>query len=163
MFKRGETYGKEGGTGLGLAYVKQIAEGHGGEVTYRREDGWSIFECKFPNVGLSIESEPIDSIDRKSYEMASLDKIKVGICLEPFEVSRRILMDSQCYHSDTYLFSDDRDGASIVVLNAEEIMFEVLDSDTQEYFSLAQARGEVNKMIQILKVKFNLTSRKIDL
>ena len=44
LYQRGATYGKPSGTGLGLAYVKQVLQGHGGDVIYRREDNLTIFE-----------------------------------------------------------------------------------------------------------------------
>lgn len=50
IFARGFTVGKEGGTGLGLSFVRHVAMGHGGEVKYLRESGWTVFELKFPGV-----------------------------------------------------------------------------------------------------------------
>ncbi|MDQ3230220.1 MAG: HAMP domain-containing histidine kinase, partial [Pseudobdellovibrionaceae bacterium] len=49
LFQRGATHGKSDGTGLGLAYVRQIMQGHGGDVSYRRENGLTIFECRLPD------------------------------------------------------------------------------------------------------------------
>ena len=43
LFKRGKTHEKDGGSGLGLCFVREVAEGHGGHVSYRRDDVRSIF------------------------------------------------------------------------------------------------------------------------
>lgn len=46
-FSRGDKARKtDGGTGLGLAISKIIAEKHGGNICYRRDDGWNVFEVE---------------------------------------------------------------------------------------------------------------------
>lgn len=46
-FSRGDNARKtDGGTGLGLAISKIIAEKHGGNICYRRDDGWNVFEVE---------------------------------------------------------------------------------------------------------------------
>lgn len=46
-FSRGDKARKtDGGTGLGLAISKIIAEKHGGNVCYRHDDGWNVFEVE---------------------------------------------------------------------------------------------------------------------
>ena len=41
---------KRGGTGLGLAAVRAVAEQHGGGVGWRRGDGWTCFRVELPLV-----------------------------------------------------------------------------------------------------------------
>jgi len=48
LFMRGWTHGKEGGTGLGLAYVREVAKGHGGSCLYERREGQSVFSLRLP-------------------------------------------------------------------------------------------------------------------
>ena len=46
-FSRGDKTRKtDGGTGLGLAIARIIAEKHGGNIGYRRDDGWNVFEVE---------------------------------------------------------------------------------------------------------------------
>ena len=49
LFVRGETLGKKEGTGLGLHYVQKVARGHGGDATYQRSEGHTIFSIILPN------------------------------------------------------------------------------------------------------------------
>ena len=49
LFQSFVTAGKKNGTGLGLAIVKQIAEEHGGSVTYKTAAGeGTTFEVRVP-------------------------------------------------------------------------------------------------------------------
>lgn len=44
-FVRGESArSSRGGTGLGLAIAKAVMEKHGGEIFYKRKEGWNVFE-----------------------------------------------------------------------------------------------------------------------
>lgn len=58
LFKTGATWGKAGGTGQGLAYVRSVAEGHGGTVEYRREGAWTIFEMCLPERIIPADFRP---------------------------------------------------------------------------------------------------------
>lgn len=49
-FRRGEDVDVKGGSGLGLAVVRGIAEAHGGQVTYERRDGLSAFTIVMPRM-----------------------------------------------------------------------------------------------------------------
>ncbi len=49
LFKRGASFGKLEGTGLGLEYAQSVARGHGGEVTYERIGGKTQFKIEIPN------------------------------------------------------------------------------------------------------------------
>jgi signal transduction histidine kinase len=49
FFDRGVTYGKSGGTGLGTAHVRSVAESHGGRAEVRSETGvGTIVEMRLP-------------------------------------------------------------------------------------------------------------------
>lgn len=49
-FSRGDKARKtDGGTGLGLAISRIIAEKHGGNICYRRDEGWNVFEVEVRN------------------------------------------------------------------------------------------------------------------
>jgi signal transduction histidine kinase len=157
LFQRGATHGKADGTGLGLAYVRQIMRGHGGDVTYRRENGLSIFECILPNAVEPAKDQPVEK--SATLEVQLLQKIvrKVAICLEPKELSDSVLTKLTSLNSDDFVFIEERNEANIVVSNIESIMFEVMESDEQEHISVAQFKDDLDWMIEVLKRRFNLT------
>jgi signal transduction histidine kinase len=63
IFERGFTFGKIHGTGLGLATVKAIAQGHEGEVWYEREGGKTFFKVLLRNVFTdSVFEEELDPV-----------------------------------------------------------------------------------------------------
>lgn len=53
LFERGATYGKDGGSGIGLFNVKAIVESHGGTIDHERQSGLTVFRMKLPNVIMS--------------------------------------------------------------------------------------------------------------
>lgn len=78
LFKRGETYGKHGGTGLGLSFVKNVIEGHGGTVTYDRRNENTIFTIIIPKVFRGFDNK--DNMVHQPTN-SGLDCIKVSIFL----------------------------------------------------------------------------------
>jgi anti-sigma regulatory factor (Ser/Thr protein kinase) len=63
IFERGFTFGKTHGTGLGLATVKAIAQGHEGEVWYERKDYKTIFKVRLRNIFIdSVFEEMLDPL-----------------------------------------------------------------------------------------------------
>jgi hypothetical protein len=156
LFQRGATHGKIDGTGLGLAYVRQIMRGHGGDVTYRREKGLTIFECRLPN---AVEPERDQDMDiAASLELQLTQKIirTVAICLDPTDLSKAVLSKLTSFESGDFLFSEECSTANIVVSNVEDVMIEVLENDEQEYISVAQFKADEGRIVALLKKKFNL-------
>jgi hypothetical protein len=56
LFQRGASLGKEGGTGLGLSYAQSVARGHGGDVSYERRAGWTVFGVRLPGACAEFSS-----------------------------------------------------------------------------------------------------------
>ena len=156
LFQRGATHGKPDGTGLGLAYVRQIMRGHGGDVTYRREGGLTIFECHLPN---AVETEREEVVENSAVlELQLVQKLvrTVAICLEPEQLSKSVMAKLTSYKTDEFLFSGDREGANIVVSNIDEIMFDVLEGDEQEFIHVTHNWGNDEAIVAKLRLKFNL-------
>jgi signal transduction histidine kinase len=156
LFERGATSGKSGGTGLGLAYVRQIMRGHGGDVTYRRENNLTVFECRLPNAVLAEKEQVVENT--KSLEIKLEQKLvrTVAIYLEPETLSQSILAKLASYKSDDFFFTRECEGANIVVSNIEDIMFEVLERDDQEFVGVANLKGDERAIATVLTRKFNL-------
>lgn len=57
LFDSFATHGKEGGTGLGLAVVRKVADDHGGSVEVESEPGKTTFRLIIPQTGESTEIE----------------------------------------------------------------------------------------------------------
>lgn len=157
LFNRGSTYGKVDGTGLGLAYVRQIMRGHGGDVTYRREDSLTVFECLVPNAVELEKEQPME--DTTSFDIQLVQKLEriVAICLEPESLSKSVLLRLTSYKSNEFSFSEEREEANLVVSNIDGIMFQVLEADEQEFIHVSSAWGNEDNIIDRLKLKFNLS------
>jgi signal transduction histidine kinase len=87
LFQKGFTEGKKGGTGLGLAFVKHVVDGHGGDVTYERSpEEWTVFTMTVPHVffdGL------IDAIGAGSHQV---QEPKEAIEILPHELTQKPLL-----------------------------------------------------------------------
>lgn len=155
LFQRGATYGKADGTGLGLAYVRHVMHAHGGEVTYRRENDHTIFECRLPGI---IEHGQRKGLESKDLEKKQSQKpiLKVTICIKSPQLSRSILEKLASYKPNNIVFSEERKDAQIVVSDDPSIMIEVLERDDQEYVSVSQMKGDFEKIVSLLIRKFEL-------
>lgn len=156
LFERGATYGKADGTGLGLAYVRQIMRGHGGDVTYRRDKNLTVFECRLPNVLQCKKEVSVENTPKLEAQLAQQMVQSVAICLKPDSLNKFVLAELNSLEMDDFLFSEERASACIVVSNTDEVMFEVLERDDQEYVSLAHLKDNEEAIMKILKRKFNL-------
>lgn len=74
IFERGFTFGKAHGTGLGLATVKAIAQGHEGEVWYERKDGKTWFKVLLRNVFAdAVFEEILDPVAESATSIQAVD------------------------------------------------------------------------------------------
>jgi hypothetical protein len=156
LFERGATHGKSGGTGLGLAYVRQIMRGHGGDVTYRRENNLTVFECRLPNAVQPEKEQLVENAASLDTHLVQKLVRSVAICLEPKALTQSVLAKLASYVSIDFLFTEERANASIVVSNIDEVMFEVLERDDQEYVAVAHLKCDETAILKVLKRKFNL-------
>lgn len=83
IFLRGESFGKPSGQGIGLYNVKNIVEGHGGTVAYRREADQTVFEMVLPGVVIEkiengndmvAEPLPLEKLSSQLSILVSLDR-----------------------------------------------------------------------------------------
>ena len=81
LFQRGQSFGKQGGQGIGLYNVQSIAAGHGGNVNYRRNGEHSIFEIYLPGSVMELESAahaglspqtPLEPISQQNVVMVAI-------------------------------------------------------------------------------------------
>jgi len=156
LFQRGATHGKPDGTGLGLAYVRQVMRGHGGDVTYRRENNVTIFEGRLPNAMEPEKEQVVENVASFKTELAQKTMRSVAICLEPRKLTQSILSKLASCDSGNFLFTEERNGANVVISNIDEVMFEVLERDDQEFIAVAQLKGDEVAIMKILKRKFKL-------
>jgi hypothetical protein len=57
LFQRGATFGKRGGTGLGLAYCKTVIDGHDGIIGYDRKNDRTRFYIEIPTLQSNRNNE----------------------------------------------------------------------------------------------------------
>ncbi len=157
LFQRGVTHGKADGTGLGLAYVRQIMRGHGGDVTYRRENGRTVFECFLPRAIESEKEQVMNNTATLDFRLVQKMVRNVAICLEPESLSKSVLSKVSSFKTDEFLFSEERNGAHVVVSNIDEIMFAVLEGDEQEFVHVSSAWGDEEGILARLKLKFDIS------
>jgi hypothetical protein len=130
--------------------------GHGGDVTYRRENGLTIFECRLPNAVVDQEEQPDEIAESLELKLEQKQVKKVAICLDPPLLTQTVLTQLISQNSGDFLFSEERGGAQIVVSNIEDIMFEVLERDDQQFIQISDSWGTEVQMISLLMRKLNL-------
>jgi hypothetical protein len=131
--------------------------GHGGDVTYRRENGYTIFECRLPNAVFEKEEQAVEITTSLELKVEQKLVRKVAICLEPRSLSQAVLAQLTSRKSEEFLFAEEREGAQIVVSNTDEIMFDVMERDDQEFVQVSESWGTEAQMISLLRRKFNLS------
>lgn len=154
LFQRGATLGKVGGTGLGLAYVRQIMYGHGGDVTYRRENGRTIFECRLPNtVVLEMEESMRDQSVDSSVANVS-DKKLVAFCFRPDTLNQAIIERFSSQKSAHFQFSCEYEEADVVATNDPDLALDAIE-DGKEPLEFSSGLQEA-AIIDRLKRRFHL-------
>jgi signal transduction histidine kinase len=154
LFQRGATYGKADGTGLGLAYVRQIMRGHGGDVLFRRENGWTIFECKLPDVLVSTRGNSLNSQNFDLSLRKAQIKKKVALCFKPESLSESLLASLSSQETENFLFSYDYKSADIVATNDPECALDAIE-DGKEPLEFSSNLVEIT-IIAMLKRRFHL-------
>lgn len=126
LFQRGATYGKQDGTGLGLAYVRQIMRGHGGDVTYRRENNMTVFECYLPNAVTEVATDttrqsPPQDIAEACAPQKTIAK-QVSICFVSPELNQRVFdrLSNISQESYSFLLGPSQE-SEIVLTDSEEV------------------------------------------
>jgi anti-sigma regulatory factor (Ser/Thr protein kinase) len=118
LFSRGATFGKEDGTGLGLAYVRQVMRGHGGEVTYERRGGWTLFSCYVDHAFFEGQDSKMDN---KHESNSGVQAKIVGLCFSQYSLAQALYHEVQRMASKSYRFSLTYEDADIVVTNDPDL------------------------------------------
>jgi hypothetical protein len=154
LFQRGATFGKADGTGLGLAYVRQIMRGHGGDVTYRRENGLTVFECRLPN---AVVPEGGNSL-KNQLAIPNLGKVQdrkiVAVLFKPESLGRSLVVALNSHKSENFHFSSEYDGADVVATNDPDIALDAIE-DGKEPLEFSSSLQEP-AIIDRLKRRFHL-------
>ena len=61
LFTLGETFGKVGGSGLGLSWVKKAIEAHSGSIEYKRLNGHTLFQISLPCLRTSSKDPEVST------------------------------------------------------------------------------------------------------
>ena len=140
LFSRGKTYQKQGGTGLGLHSVKETANGHGGDVTYERIDGRSVFEIGLPNATMGdqnmgevmpteIKMEQIGAVQQsdKAVTPVSEKEIyrKVTLKLADSQLQAKVTEELSKQYP-TVVINDSLEGSSFVWTSSHELVREAI-------------------------------------
>lgn len=78
LFRRGATYGKIGGLGIGLDYVATVARGHGGTIEYRRDGPRTIFRIALKGAAFQ---PPGDAASKPRQKPAEAERCRANMVL----------------------------------------------------------------------------------
>lgn len=147
LFVRGATHGKTQGTGLGLHYAQHVAQGHGGDVVYERDQGVTRFICTIP----CGEPDPIDVVpdeprlvDRDIlFIAATQEKLAVLQSLDDFVgVDLCLGADSAQLQDRSYRFilSEDWDVTASMKARQQKILVDPNDPVTKAQLMIQRLR-----------------------
>ncbi len=103
LFSRGTTFGKSGGSGLGLNFVHSVAQGHGGELFYKRIGSVTHFVMEIPNALPPPEKDLNNLILNPFVPAAQL--FQSNICIELASKNQEnIFRNAALEHIDSALF-----------------------------------------------------------
>lgn len=133
LFQRGMTYGKADGTGLGLAYVKRIMQGHGGDVRYYREADMTVFECFLPNTVIdgknAAKDELLEAATITNDSPKKNSKKIVSLIFSSAALTRKVYEKLNPISNESYSFIEGfHESASIVLSNVDDILEKATDS-----------------------------------
>lgn len=145
LFERGFTYQKPGGSGLGLAYVRAVMQGHGGEVFYARQEGLTVFECLFPDAYAAPQCH------QQKLASSREGLHRVAICLDPPALSERIREQLTERAMKKYSFCGNPEGAEILVSNIDAILLAAIDRDELEVLQVGRKMPEAQIHLLLMR------------
>lgn len=151
LFQRGLSGGKLEGTGLGLAYVREVMRGHGGDVSYSRCKSQSLFECRIP------DTDALPSSDADRPPKAPRSRRLVAICLDPPELSERIHSRFAAQSSLDCAWLRDPQGAEVLVSNIDQLLFSALDDEQVEVIQIGRNLSEAS-IFELLVRRLSLSN-----
>ena len=136
LFIKGETFNKSGGSGIGLSFAKQTANGHGGDIIYERQNNLSNFSITLPSSipkkeypaiskqkTISLNSKKPHSDSTKSRN--SLYKITIKITKKKLESK---ITDELQKNYPNITFSGELDGSSFIFTDCYDLVPKALAS-----------------------------------
>ena len=102
-------------------------QGHGGDVTYRRENGLTVFECYLPQ---AVDRKEAKSLDDEESEVIEKEvKIKqVSVCFTPASYGESLITNLVNFQNPCFKFTNSYMADSeVVVTNDEELTMRSLD------------------------------------
>jgi len=158
LFQRGASHGKSDGTGLGLAYVKQVMMGHGGDVRYYRENNLTVFECFIPN---AFESKPTPPTEKTHVEPEIKEPLcrKIGIVFGSPSLSSEIFDRLSGIKAETMLWHEGFDqGYDFIITDDPGIIDKCID----EGISVAQFKPNTPASEIVRRTLIRLGVREIE-
>ncbi len=93
LFQWRQTGNQDTGTGIGLYYARQVARGHGGDLSYQHEQGLTSFIMVLPGVkqstNLMNSALHSDTVNREN--QGALTSVAGKLCLESDQVPKKYI------------------------------------------------------------------------
>ena len=162
IFERGVTSGKKEGTGLGLHFVQSV--GHGGESSYARENGVSIFRIALPKAASELvlipDQKPLSASGRRPETTVDDSGIadggtsKIAIMLKNGETERLVSTMIAGQLSSHHIVNDRERIGEVTILFTDD---EALVAAAMEYdIAIVPIDGEasLDRIIQLILDQF---------